>query len=44
VIVTTGAICSSANEPYDAAVDLYHDRFGMQLETADVEEILDNWR
>lgn len=44
VVVATDAICSSANGPHDAAVDLYHDRFGMQVETAEVAEILDAWR
>jgi nicotinamidase-related amidase len=44
VIVATDAICSSADEPHDAAVALYHDRYGMQVETADVETILRAWQ
>ena len=44
VIVATDAICSSADRPHDAAVDLYHDRYGMQVETADVATILRHWR
>ena len=44
VIVATDAICSSADEPHDAAVDLYHDRYGMQVETAEVATILAHWR
>jgi nicotinamidase-related amidase len=44
VIVATDAICSSADRPHDAAVDLYHDRYGMQVETAEVETILRHWR
>jgi nicotinamidase-related amidase len=43
VIVATDAICSSADRPHDAAVDLYHDRYGMQVETAEVEAILRAW-
>ena len=43
VIVATDAICSSADRPHDAAVDLFHDRYGMQVETADVETILHHW-
>jgi nicotinamidase-related amidase len=43
VIVATDAICSSADPPHDAAVDLYHSRYGMQVETAEVETILRAW-
>lgn len=44
VVVATDAICSSADQPHDAAVDLYHTRFGMQVETASVDAILRQWR
>jgi hypothetical protein len=37
-------ICSSADGPHDSAVDLYHDRYGMQVETAEVATILAQWR
>lgn len=44
VIVATDAICSSADAPHDAAVDLYHSRYGMQVETAEAATILAHWR
>jgi nicotinamidase-related amidase len=43
VVVATDAICSSADQPHDAAVDLYHARYGMQVETAETQEILSSW-
>jgi nicotinamidase-related amidase len=42
VIVATDAICSSADETHDAMLTIYHSRFGMQVETAAVLEILDH--
>jgi nicotinamidase-related amidase len=44
VVVATDAVCSSADETHDAIMTIYQSRFGMQVETADVEEILDVWR
>jgi nicotinamidase-related amidase len=44
VIVATDAICSSADPPHDAAVDLYHQRYGMQVEPMEVATILRHWR
>jgi nicotinamidase-related amidase len=39
VIIATDAVCSSADPTHDAMIDIYHSRFGMQVETATVEEI-----
>ena len=44
VILATDALCSSADETHDAMLAIYHGRFGMQVETATSEEILDAWR
>jgi nicotinamidase-related amidase len=44
VVVVTDALCSSSDESHDALIDLYHDRFGQQIETAECEEVLDAWR
>jgi nicotinamidase-related amidase len=41
VIIATDAICSSADSTHDAMLEIYHSRFGMQVETAVVEEILE---
>lgn len=41
VIIATDAICSSADPTHDAMLEIYHSRFGMQVETASVAEILE---
>jgi nicotinamidase-related amidase len=43
VIVAADAVCSSADQTYDAMMFLYHSRFGEQIETAPTAEILDAW-
>jgi nicotinamidase-related amidase len=43
VILATDALCSSADETHDAMNTIYHDRFGMQVETADIAEIMAAW-
>ena len=44
VIVACDAVCSSADQTYDAMMVLYQSRFGEQIETAPTAEILDAWR
>jgi len=41
VIIATDAICSSADSTHDAMLEIYHSRFGMQVETASSAEILE---
>jgi len=41
VIIATDAICSSADPTHDAMLEVYHSRFGMQVETAETAEILE---
>jgi nicotinamidase-related amidase len=41
VIVATDAVCSSADPTHDAVLEIYHNRFSMQVETASVDEIVD---
>lgn len=40
VVIAIDAVCSSADDPHDAMVSIYRSRFGMQVETAHVSEIL----
>ncbi|RUM08688.1 cysteine hydrolase family protein [Rhizobium chutanense] len=40
VIVLTDAVCSSADDTYDASLELLHDRFSVQLELMETEELL----
>lgn len=41
VVIATDAICSSADSTHDAMHHIYDSRFGMQVETAAVMEIVD---
>ena len=41
VVVAADGLCSSADETHDAVVSLLSSRFGQQVETAMIEEILD---
>ena len=44
VIIPSDAICSSSDRTHDALMQLYHERFGQQIETASAEEIIAAWR
>lgn len=44
VILVTDALCSSADETHDAMMRIYESRFGMQMETATTDEVLEAWR
>jgi nicotinamidase-related amidase len=44
VVIVTDALCSSADSVHDAVLELYRDRFSLQIETADLDEVLDGWR
>lgn len=44
LVVVTDALCSSADSVHDAALQLYRDRFGLQIETVELDELLDGWR
>jgi nicotinamidase-related amidase len=41
VVLATDAVCSSADATHDAMLEIYHSRFGMQVETAQIDEILE---
>lgn len=43
VVLAADALCSVSDRTHDALMTLYHERFGQQIETAPVEEILDAW-
>jgi nicotinamidase-related amidase len=42
-IIVSDAICSSADAHHDALLQLYHQRFTDQVETADAEHVLSQW-
>ena len=43
VVIAADAVCSSADETYDAMVTLYCSRFGEQIEVAPTDDILEAW-
>jgi nicotinamidase-related amidase len=43
VILVRDAVCSSSDEGHDALLEVYHRRYGQQIETADAEDILRQW-
>jgi len=43
VVLAADALCSVSDRTHDALMTLYRERFGQQIETAPVEEILDAW-
>jgi nicotinamidase-related amidase len=44
VVVVTDGLCSSSDETHDASLAVYHNRYGIQVETVPTDCILDNWR
>ena len=40
VVIATDALCSGADETHDAMMEIYHSRFGQQVETATTAELL----
>lgn len=44
VVIATDALCSSADETHDAMLMIYNSRYGMQVEAATVDEVLEAWR
>lgn len=43
VLVATDAVCSSSDEAHEASLTVYRERYGQQVETVTVDEILDAW-
>jgi nicotinamidase-related amidase len=43
VVLARDAICSGSDLTHDALLTLYERRFGQQIETASVEQILESW-
>jgi nicotinamidase-related amidase len=43
VILVTDALCGSADETHDATMNIYHNRFGQQVETLTAQTLLDSW-
>jgi nicotinamidase-related amidase len=44
VVIATDALCSSADPTHDAMMEIYHSRYGMQVETVRVEELVERQR
>ena len=44
VILVRDAVCSSSDAGHDALLEVYHRRYSLQIETADAETILSQWR
>lgn len=44
VIIVRDAVCSSSDQGHDSLLQLYHRRYGEQIETADAETILSRWK
>lgn len=44
VILVPDGVCSSSDEGHDALLQVYRRRYSEQIETADAETILANWR
>jgi nicotinamidase-related amidase len=44
VIVIKDGLCSSSDAAHDASLQLYAQRFDVQIELANAEEVLDSWR
>lgn len=43
IVVATDALCSSSDDDHDSLIALYHRRYGQQIETATVDDILSAW-
>ncbi len=44
VVLAKDALCSSSDEAHDSAIDLYHQRYSIQVEPIETETILRHWR
>ena len=44
VIIAEDAVCSSSDEGHDALIELFNQRFDVQLEPAQVKVILSAWQ
>jgi nicotinamidase-related amidase len=44
VVVVTDALCSSSDAAHEASMQVYHTRYGQQVETATADLVFDAWR
>ena len=44
IVMARDAVCSSSDASHDAIIDLFHRRFDVQVDVAEVAEILETWR
>lgn len=43
VVLPTDALCSSSDRTHDALLTLYRERYGVQVETATTDQVLEAW-
>lgn len=43
-IVVQDALCTASDESHDAMIDLFSNRYGQHIETADTDQLLEAWR
>jgi nicotinamidase-related amidase len=44
LVLATDALCSASDQTHDALLALYNERFSQQIEAADTDTVLANWR
>ena len=44
VVVAKDALCSSSDETHDASLEVYHSRYGLQVEPVTTDVVLANWK
>jgi nicotinamidase-related amidase len=43
IILVKDGLCSSSNEAHDASLRLYKQRYHVQIELAEADEVMDAW-
>jgi nicotinamidase-related amidase len=44
VVLVRNGVCSSSDETHEASLAVYHNRYSLQIETANAEEVLSAWQ
>lgn len=44
VILVRNAVCSVSDECHDALLEVYHQRYSLQIETAEAEDVIREWK
>ena len=43
VVLVRDGVCSASDEGHDSLLQVYHNRYSLQIETADAEDVLNDW-